>query len=173
MRAWAIAEQAPLEKGLAVYDAALEQFRETGAALRMPHYLCLLAANHRKAGRRAAGLRLLAEAAQFADRGLESWCNAELERERGELLLLASSDEACEEADVVFERAIAIATDQGAKMLELRAATSRARLWAERREAKKAFDMLAPIYDWFTEGFDTPDLRQARTQLGELRKLQH
>ena len=173
VRAWAIAEQAPLEKGLAVYDAALEQFRETGAALRMPHYLCLLAASHRKAGRRATGLRLLAEAAQFADRGLESWCNAELERERGELLLLASSDEACEEADVVFERAIAIATDQGAKMLELRAATSRARLWAERREAKKAFDMLAPIYDWFTEGFDTPDLRQARTQLGELRKLQH
>jgi tetratricopeptide (TPR) repeat protein len=173
VRAWAIAEQGRLEEGLAAYDAGLNEFRETGAQLRMPHYLCLLAAVHRKAGRRAVGLRLVAEAAQIAERNHESWCNAELERERGELLLLNPSEDAREEADVAFRRAIDIAADQGAKMVELRASVALARLWAECSERKKAFDVLAPIYDWFTQGFDTPDLRRATTLLGELRQLQH
>ena len=169
VRAWAIAEQGLLEEGLAAYDAGLDEFRETGAELRMPHHLCLLAAVQRKAGRRVAGLRLVAEAAQIAERNLESWCNAELERERGELLLLDSSDAAHEEAAAAFSRAIQIAADQGAKMLELRASAALARLWTERGERKKAFDVLVPIYDWFTEGFDTPDLRPARTLRDELR----
>ena len=91
VRAWALAERNSPEEGLAAYDAALHEFSETGAELRMPHYLCLLAAIQRKAGRRAAGLKLVAEAAQIAERNLESWCDAEIERERGELLLLDSS----------------------------------------------------------------------------------
>jgi predicted ATPase len=171
VRAWVVAEQAPLEEGLAVYEAALVEFEKTGALVRMPHYLCLLAAIHRKAGRRASGLRCIAEAAQIAERTLESWCNAELERERGELLLLDPSDrQACEEADAAFKRAIEIAVAQGAKMLELRASTARARLWAARGEHQRAFDKLSPVYDWFTEGFETPDLRLAKTLLGELRQ---
>jgi class 3 adenylate cyclase/tetratricopeptide (TPR) repeat protein len=169
IRAWALAERYSPEEGLAAYDAALHEFRKTGAGLRMPHYLCLLAAVQRRAGRRGAGLRLGDEAAQIAERNLESWCNAEIERERGELLLLDSSDNAREEAAAAFSRAIQIAADQGAKMLELRASAALARLWAERGELKKAFDVLAPIYDWFTEGFDTPDLHRARTLLDELR----
>jgi predicted ATPase len=135
----------------------------------MPHYLCLLAAIQRKARRRAAGLRFVAEAAQIAERNLESWCNAEIERERGELLLLDPSDNAREEAAEAFGRAIHIAADQGAKMLELRASAALARLWAQCSERKKALDVLAPICDWFTEGSDTPDLRRARTMLGKLR----
>ena len=73
------------------------------------------------------------------------------------------------EADAAFKRAIDIAVDQGAKMLELRASVARARLCAEQGKAQKALDMLSPIYDWFTEGFETPDLLQAKTLLGELR----
>ena len=173
VRAWALAEGNSPEEGLAAYDAALYEFRETSAELRMPHYLCLHAAIQRKAGRRAAGLRIVAEAAQIAERNLESWCNAEIERERGELLLLDSSDDAREEAGAAFRRAIHIASDQGAKMLELRASTALARLWARRSERKKALDVLTPIYDWFTQGLETPDLHLARTLLGELRTLQH
>lgn len=173
VRAWAVAEANSPEEGLAAYDAALHEFRETGAELRMPHHLCLLAAVQRKAGRRGAGLRLVAEASQIAERNLESWCNAEIERERGELLLLDSSDDAREEAVAAFRRAIRIAADQGAKMLELRASAALARLWAQCGEREKALDVLTPIYDWFTQGFDTPDLHRASTLLGELRTLQH
>jgi class 3 adenylate cyclase/predicted ATPase len=173
VRAWAIAEQGRFHDGVAAYRTALNEFAETGAGLRMPHYLGLLAAVHRKAGEGAAGLELVAEAAQIAQRSQESWCNAELERERGELLLLVPSDDAREEADAAFKRAIDIATDQGAKMLELRARAGRARILAERTEKRrKAFDMVTPIYDWFSEGFDTPDLRRAGTLLSELRSLQ-
>jgi class 3 adenylate cyclase/tetratricopeptide (TPR) repeat protein len=173
VRAWALAELGSLEEGLAAYGAALHEFSETGAELRMPHYLCVLAAIQRTAGRRAAGLRLVAKAAQIAERNLESWCNAEIERERGELLLLDSSDDAREEAVAAFRRAIHIAADQGAKMLELRASAALAQLWARCSERRKALDVLTPIHDWFTEGFGAPDLHRARTLLGELRTLQH
>jgi class 3 adenylate cyclase/predicted ATPase len=169
VRAWVIAEQGGLQEGLAAYRAALKEFAETGAGLRMPHYLCLLAAIHRKAGRRAAGLRIVAEATEVAERTLESWCNAELERERGELLLLDPSDDARAEAEAAFKRAIDIAANQGAKILELRASAALARLWAEHSERKRALNVLAPIYDWFTEGFDTPDLLRARRLLAKLR----
>jgi class 3 adenylate cyclase/predicted ATPase len=169
VRAWAIAERGQLEEGVAAYDAALKEFERTGAGLRMPHYLGLLAAIHRKAGRGAVGLRLVAEAAQIAERNQESWCNTQLELERGELLLLSTSDDALKDAEAALQHATEIAAGQGAKLLELRASVRRARLWAERGERQKAFDMLSPIYGWFTQGFDTPDLLRARTLLGELK----
>ncbi len=170
VRGWAIAEQDRFQEGVAAYRAALKEFAQTGAGLRMPHYLGLLAAVHRKEREAAAGLELVAEAAQIAQRTQESWCNADLERERGELLLLDASDDSREKAEAAFKRAIEIAIEQGAKMLELRASTALARVWAEHTdERRKAFDLLAPIYDRFTEGFDTPDLLRVRTLLGELR----
>jgi predicted ATPase len=147
----------------------LKEFKQTGAGLRMPHYLGLLASIHRKAGRRAAGLELLTEANQTAERNHETWCNAMLELERGELLLLDASEEAAGEADEAFKLAIDIAADQGAKTLELRASVARARHCARRGEVQKALDMLSPIYGWFSEGFETPDLLQAKMLLGELR----
>jgi class 3 adenylate cyclase/tetratricopeptide (TPR) repeat protein len=172
VRAWAVAEQGQFQEAVAAYRVALKEFSETGAGLRMPYYLCMLAAVHRKAGEIAAGLELITEAAQNAQRTQDSWSNADLERERGELLLLGAPDDAREQADAVFKRAIDIAAGQGAKMPELRASVALARLWAERNQRKKAFDVLASIYDWFTEGFDTIDLRRAATLLGELRPLQ-
>ncbi|WP_353645100.1 adenylate/guanylate cyclase domain-containing protein [Mesorhizobium sp. WSM2239] len=172
IQAWAIAEHGHHQEALEAYGSALDQFRETGALLRMPHYLCLLAVVQHRAGCRDAGLRTIAEAAQIAERNREIWCNAELERERGELLLLEPSDDDSKQAEAAFERAMAIAADQGAKMLELRASAALARFWAERGECGKAFYVLAPSYDWFAEGFDTPDLRQAGMLLDELRPLQ-
>jgi predicted ATPase len=169
VRAWAIAEQGRIGEGLSAYDAALKEFGETGAGLRMPHYLGLLAGIHRKAGQRAAGFKLLTEAAQVAERNHETWCNAMLELERGELLLLDGSEEARGEADAAFKHAIDIAADQGAKTLELRTSIARARHWAQQGEARKAWDMLSPIYGWFSQGFETPDLLEAKTLLGGLR----
>ena len=134
----------------------------------MPHYLGLLAAIHRKAGRHTTGLQFVADAAAFADKNQENWCDAQLEHERGELLLLIASGDACEEADSAFRRAIETASAQGAKLLELRASASRARYWAQRGNRQKARDMLVPIYGWFTEGFDTPDLGAANRVPEEL-----
>jgi class 3 adenylate cyclase/tetratricopeptide (TPR) repeat protein len=166
VRAWAIAEQGQTEEGSAVYDAALREFRKTGAGLRMPHYLGLLAGIHRKAGQRAAGLKLLTEANQIAERSHETWGNAMLELERGELLLLDASEEA---ADAAFKHAIDIAVHQGAKTLELRASVARARHCAKQGKGPKALDMLSSTYGWFSQGFETPDLLEAKTLLGELR----
>ena len=169
VRAWAIAEQGRIGEGISAYDVALKEFGMTGAGLRMPHYLGLLAGIHRKAGQRAAGLKRVTEAGQIAERNHESWCNAMLELERGELLLLDASEGAGGDADAAFKHAIDIAAEQGAKMLELRASIACARLCAEQGEAQRAFDMLSPIYRWFAQGFETPDLLEAGTLLGELR----
>jgi predicted ATPase len=83
--------------------------------------------------------------------------------------LLSTSDHELKEAEAALQRATEIAAGQGAKLLELRASVGRARLWAERGERQKAFEMLSPIYGWFTQGFDTPDVLRARTLLGELK----
>jgi class 3 adenylate cyclase/tetratricopeptide (TPR) repeat protein len=169
VRAWAISEQGRIGEGVSAYDAALKEFGETGAGLRVPHYLGMLAGIHRKAGERATGLQLVTEAARIAEKNNENWCNAMLEVERGKLLLLNPSENARREADTAFKHAIDIATDQGAKTLELRATVARARLCAEQGEGQKAFDMLSPIYSRFAEGIETPDLLRAGTLLGELR----
>jgi predicted ATPase len=165
VRAWAIAEQGRIEEGAAAYDVALKEFIKTGAGLRMPHYLGLLAGIHRKAGWRAAGLKLLTRAAQIAERNHETWCNAMLELERGELLLLDASEEAAGEADAAFKHAIDIATHQGSKTLELRASVAQARHCAKQGKGPKALDRLSSIYGWFSQGFDTPDLLEAKTLL--------
>jgi len=169
VRAWAIAESGGLDEGLAAYDAALEEFRRTSAGLRIPHHLGLLAALHRKAGKAKAGLRLIAEALTIADANHESWCDVELHRARGELLLLAGQEDAENQADTEFQAAIETAAAQGAKLPELRASVARARLQAARGRRESARDVLAPIYAWFSEGFETPDLVEARTLLADLR----
>ncbi len=169
VRAWAIAESGKLDEGLAAYDAALEEFRRTGAGLRISHHLGLLATLHGKAGRALAGLRLIDEALSIAKANNESWCSAELHRERGELMLLASGHDAAIEAECDFQAAIEIAAAQAAKLPELRATIARAGLLAARRERQQAHDILEPIYGWFSEGLETPDLAEARSLLADLR----
>jgi class 3 adenylate cyclase/predicted ATPase len=168
VRAWAIAESGQLNEGLEAYDAALEDFRRTNAGLRISHHLGLLARLHRKAGRVAAGLGLIDEALAIADANTESWCNVELHRERGELLLMAAGEKAENQADAEFKAAIETAVAQGAKLPELRASVARARLQAARGRRQQARDILRPIYGWFSEGLETRDLVEARTLLAEL-----
>jgi predicted ATPase len=128
----------------------------------------LLAGLHRKAGRVVAGLGLIDEALAIADANSESWCNVELHRERGELLLMAAGEEAENQADAEFKAAIETAVAQGAKLPELRASVARAKLQAARGRRQQARDILAPIYSWFSEGLETSDLAEARTFLADL-----
>jgi predicted ATPase len=168
VRAWAMAESGQLDQGLIAYDAALEEFRHTSAGLRIPHHLRLMAALHRKAGNARSGLRLIDQAIAIADATNESWCDAELHRERGELLLLATDADAESQVDAEFVVAIETAARQGAKLSELRASVARARLHAARGKRFQARDILEPIYGWFSEGFETRDLVEARTLLADL-----
>jgi predicted ATPase len=95
------------------------------------------------------------------------WWEAELYRLKGQLLLQQSSDNATE-AESCFQQAISIAKKQSAKSWELRASTSLARLWQFQDKRQEAYDLLAPVYNWFTEGFDTADLQEAKQLLDEL-----
>jgi predicted ATPase len=111
------------------------------------------------------GLTLLNDALQIVERTGERWFAAELNRLKGQLLLRQGHAEAAEE---FYRKARGIAVEQEAKLWELRAATSLARLWDEQGRRTEARDLLAPIYGWFTEGFDTPDLKDAKALLDEL-----
>ena len=97
----------------------------------------------------------------------ETWCESEIHRTAGEIALMSSEPDAAK-AQAYFERAIAIARAQKAKSWELRAATSLARLWRDHGKRQQARDLLAPVYCWFTEGFDTTDLKEAKALLDEL-----
>jgi len=168
VRAWAIAESGQLDDGLAAFDAALEEFRRTNAGLRISHHLGLLASLHGKAGQASTGLRMIDEAIAIGEETNESWSNAELHRERGDLLLLASGPNAEAQADAEFGTAIEISAAQGAKALELRASVARARLRASRGRQREARDILTPIYEWFCEGLETQDLLEAGSLLADL-----
>jgi predicted ATPase len=133
----------------------------------LPHFLGLLAEAYGHAGQPAQGLAWLAEARETMQRTGDRWWEAELYRLQGELLVLQSRAQA-DEAEPCFHQALAIARRQQAKALELRAATSVSRLWQQQGKRTEARDLLAPIYGWFTEGFDTADLQEAKALLDEL-----
>ena len=145
----------------------LAALRATGAALRLPYYLALLAEACGQTGQAAEGLTLLAEALAQAHKAGESWTEAELHRRKGELLLSLSADNHAE-AEGCFHQALAEARRQQAKSLELRAATSLSRLWQQQGKRAEAHHLLAEIYGWFTEGFDTADLQEAKALLEAL-----
>jgi predicted ATPase len=97
----------------------------------------------------------------------EKWCEAEIHRSAGEIALLSPERHAAK-AEAYFERALEVAQSQQAKSWELRAATSMARLWRDQGKMQQARELLAPVDGWFTEGFDTRDLKEAKALLGEL-----
>ncbi len=115
----------------------------------------------------ADGLRQIAEALELVESTQERWWEPDPYRLQGALLWEVSSDNHTE-AETCFQQAIAIARSQQAKSWELRAATSLARLWQSQGKRQEAHDLLAPVYGWFTEGFDTADLQEAKTLLQEL-----
>jgi predicted ATPase len=174
-RGWALAEryaepgtgQGQVEEGMAQMQQGLAAWRATGSEAVRPYGLALLAAASAQVGRCEAGLTLLAEALAVAnDTGEHRW-DAELYRFQGEVLL-ACSAEHNPEAETCFHQALDIARQQQAKSWELRAAMSLSRLWQQQGKRTEAYDLLAPLYSWFTEGFDTADLQEARTLLAVL-----
>ena len=134
----------------------------------VPYYIALLAAACEISGQIEEAATLLDEALQIMERTGERWFAAELNRHKGQLLLRQGQAEAAEE---LYRKALSIAREQDAKLWELQAAASFARLWRDQGRRGEARDPLAPVYGWFTEGFDTPDLKEAKALLGELRGI--
>ena len=147
--------------------SGIAAWRTTGATVWMPFLLPHLARAHAELGQFEAAWRCIGEAMTAAETTKEKWCEAEIHRAAGEIALMSSEPDAAK-AQVHFERAIAIARAQKTKSWELRAATSLARLWRDHGERQQARNLLAPIYGWFTEGFGTPDLKEAKALLDEL-----
>jgi predicted ATPase len=167
MRGWALAQQGQAQAGIEQLQQGLIAFRATGAETLRPYWLALLAEAHGIMGQPEAGLTALAEALTLADTTGERFYEPERYRLKGELLLQRSLDHQAE-AESCFQQAMTIAQKQQAKSFELRTATSLARLWQSQGKRQEAYDLLAPIYHWFTEGFDTADLKDAKALLDEL-----
>jgi predicted ATPase len=169
LRGWTRAEQGQAEEGRAQIAAGLEAWRTTGAAVQRPYYLALLAEAYGQSKQAEEALEVLAEALTLVAKTGEGWWEAELYRLRGEFLLLQEGKrQTFEEVESCFQQARAVARRQQAKSLELRAAMSLARLWQQQGKRTEACELLAPIYGWFTEGFDTADLQEAKALLAEL-----
>jgi class 3 adenylate cyclase/predicted ATPase len=154
--------------------SALEELRNSivlrmdlGMEYFVPFFMTLLAQAYWRVGQVDEGLKTLGRAQAVIGVRSERWWEADVHRLRGELLLSESSDNA-DEAKVCFEQALEVSRNQEAKSLELRAAMSLARLWRQQGKRDEALDLLKPIYDWFTEGFDTLDLREAKSLLVKL-----
>jgi TOMM system kinase/cyclase fusion protein len=167
LRGWALAEQGQVEEGIAQMHQGLSGRRATGAELGRPYYLAQLAEAYGEGGRAEEGLNVLAEVLAVVNQQGERWGEAELYRLKGELLL-ARSVEHHVEAETCFHQALDSARHQQAKSLELRAAMSLSRLWQQQGKRTEARELLAPIYDWFTEGLDTADLQEAKALLDTL-----
>jgi predicted ATPase len=167
LRGWALAEQGQSVEGIAQMRQGIAAWRATGAELQRPYYLALLAEAHGKAGQADEGLRVLAEALTAMHTTGERQHEAELYRLKGELLLKQDVPDA-QEAERCLRQAVDVARQQQAKSFELRAAMSLSRLWQRQGKRQEAYDLLAPIYGWFTEGFDTADLQEAKTLLEAL-----
>jgi predicted ATPase len=162
-----LAEQGQGEEGIAQMHQGVTAFEAIQSRLLRPYCLALLAEAHGKVRQTGAGLAVLAEALTVAHEHGEHHYEAELYRLKGELLLRqAIPDE--QQTEVCFHQALEISRHQEAKSLELRAATSLARLWQSQGKRDEACDLLAPVYDWFTEGFGTADLQEAKRVLGDL-----
>ena len=144
--------------------AALQSMRAT---LWTPRFLSQLAIAYAELARLDDAWRCIGEAMTAVEATKERWCEAEVNRIAGEIAL-KSPEPGTAKAEAYFERALAVARAQLAKSWELRAAMSMARLWRDQGKRDEARELLAPVYGWFTEGFDTRDLKEAKALLDEL-----
>jgi predicted ATPase/class 3 adenylate cyclase len=170
LQGWALAQQDQRDEGIAQIRQGLAAHKTIGAGIFHSYFLVLLAEAYGKAGQAEEGLATLAEALTV-DKSGERFYEAELYRLRGELTLQAKAPgtpSPVEEAEACFLKAIEIARRQQAKSLELRAVMSLSRLWQQQGKAAEAHEMLSALYGWFTEGFDTKDLQDAKAVLDEL-----
>jgi predicted ATPase len=147
--------------------AGIGAWRSTGTTIFLPFWLSYLAAAHGDLGQVDDAWRCISEAMSMIETAKERWFEAEANRIAGEIAFKSSVPDVAE-AEAYFERALTVARQQQAKSWELRATMSMARLWRDQGKRDEARDLLAPVYGWFTEGFDTRDLKEARALLEEL-----
>jgi tetratricopeptide (TPR) repeat protein len=167
LRGWALSRQGQAEEGIAQIRQGIAAFRATRASAWCHYWLALLAEASAAAGQIAQGLTAVEEALTLVGQNGECFHEAELHRLQGELLLQQPSP-AIPQALTCFRHALEVARRQEAKLLELRAAMSLARLWQRQEQHAEAHQLLAEIYGWFTEGFDTTDLQEAKALLDAL-----
>jgi len=147
--------------------SGITAWRSTGSTAMIPSYLSYLAGAHAELGQFDNAARCIGEAMTTLETTKERWHEAEVNRIAGEIALLPPEPDAAK-AEVYFERALGIARAQYAKSWELRAAMSMARLWRDQGKPQQALELLAPVYGWFTEGFDTRDLKDAKALIDAL-----
>jgi predicted ATPase len=164
-RGWAKVKNGDVAEGLLLLRSGSAAYRATGAELWMPYHIALLARACEITGQIEEAMTLSDDALQVVERTGERWLEAELNRHKGQLLLRRWHSEAAED---LYRKALRIAVEQGAKLWELRTAASLARLRRDQGRRAEARDLLAPVYGWFTEGFDTPDLKDAKALLDQL-----
>jgi predicted ATPase len=143
-------------------------WQSTGSTLWLPFYLPLLARSHAELGHVEESRRCIGEAMTIVEKAKQKWGEAEVHRVAGEIALMGHAPDVAK-AEAHFERALAVAREQQAKSWELRAAMSMARLWRDQGKPQQARDLLTPVYGWFTEGFDTLDLKEAKSLLEQLK----
>jgi predicted ATPase len=170
LRGWALTARDQVAEGIAQMGQALAGYQQTGAGILRPYYQALLADVYVRNGKETEAFQLLDEAEATVQANDERWWEAELYRLKGELTLKQPAPQSSQSdrekiAETYFDRAFQVASSQAAKSLELRAATSRARLWMKQGKTSEAKRMLGETYGWFTEGFDRPDQREAKTLL--------
>jgi class 3 adenylate cyclase/tetratricopeptide (TPR) repeat protein len=165
-RGWCLAASGDAGQSIRMLTAGLMDLGATGTSQFMPGFLTILADAHRMSGQPRVGLARLAEAERLAEATQERLVEPETLRMKGDLLILSNNRVA---AETSFRRALALAQRQKAKLWELRAATSLARLWRDQGKCSEARDLLSPIYGWFTEGLDTPVLMEAKALLDLLK----
>jgi hypothetical protein len=162
---WALAAVKQLDEGLTLLERGLSFLRASGSVTHTPLALVWLAEAYAKLGRLDEGLSYLTEAAQIIETTDERCDQAELHRVRGDLLNAIGDGTAAEQN---YHQALSVARPQGARIFELRAATSLARLWRHQGKQTEAHHLLEPIHGWFSEGFDTPVLKEANALLDQL-----
>ena len=164
---WILALTGRASDGVEKLTAALNTWRSTGATLCVPTWLSGLARAYAKLGQFDDAWRCIGEAMTTVETTNERWFEAYTHHIAGEIALMSPEPDAAK-AEAYFERALAVARKQQAKSWELRAAMGLARLKRDQGKRDEAHDLLAPVYGWFTEGFDTLDLKEAKTLLDEL-----
>jgi predicted ATPase len=147
--------------------AGMTIYRATRATVHLPFFLSHLSVAYARFGRLDEASKCIVEALTATETTKERWCEAEVIRTAGEIALMAPERQKSK-AEAYFERAFSVARQQQAKSWELRASMSLARLWRDQGKVEQARELLGSVYSWFTEGFDTRDLKEAKALLEEL-----
>ena len=164
---WLFALTAKASDAVQLITSGMTTWRSTGARLWAPLRMSHLARAYADLGQFDDAWRFIGDAMTVVETAKERWCEADILRVAGEITLMSPEPDAAK-AEAYFERALAVARKQQAKSWELRGAMSMAQLWRDQGKRQQARNLLAPVYGWFTEGFDTLDLKEAKTLLDEL-----